>query len=248
MALKKRTTKTGARAPHARKEEPARRSSGTCALCGTSGIAKQTMVRHFETCTQRLPAKSGKVLLLRVSYPYDPRYWLYVEADVRASLQALDDLLRDVWLECCGHMSSFTIAGIHYVVPTDGIMPEYGDRFMHTPIGKVLRPGMRCVYEYDFGSTTELVIDVLAYGPPKAKGGDVCLLARNDAQEFVCSACGRAASLICQECQMEIEGPEDEPRMFFCDSCARSAKAHAHEEDMFMPVVNSPRMGVCGYG
>jgi hypothetical protein len=35
----------------------------------------------------------------------------------------------------------------------------------------------------------------------------------------------------------------DTDNPFFCDSCAEK---HEHEE-MLLPVVNSPRMGVCAY-
>jgi hypothetical protein len=34
------------------------------------------------------------------------------------------------------------------------------------------------------------------------------------------------------------------PNCFFCDKCGKKHKSH---DEMFLPVVNSPRMGVCGY-
>jgi hypothetical protein len=33
-------------------------------------------------------------------------------------------------------------------------------------------------------------------------------------------------------------------RALLCDDCAAD---HEHDEEMFLPVVNSPRIGMCGY-
>lgn len=49
----------------------------------------------------------GRVLLLRAYQTGSPIYWLHVTARREAKLAELDRLLRDVWLECCGHLSEF---------------------------------------------------------------------------------------------------------------------------------------------
>ena len=41
-------------------------------------------------------------------------HWLHLEAPASVQLQLLDDFLRDLWLECCGHLSCFTIDGVRY--------------------------------------------------------------------------------------------------------------------------------------
>lgn len=43
-------------------------------------------------------------------------YWLGVEAKASARLRHLDQFLRRIWLECCGHLSKFEIAGVDYQV------------------------------------------------------------------------------------------------------------------------------------
>lgn len=49
---------------------------------------------------------------------YDKDYWLIIEISENTSLKELDQFLRDIWLECCGHLSAFEIGGIQYeVVP-----------------------------------------------------------------------------------------------------------------------------------
>lgn len=42
------------------------------------------------------------------------RYWLYLEMPARATLTDLDGFLRDIWLECCGHLSAFDIGTVRY--------------------------------------------------------------------------------------------------------------------------------------
>jgi hypothetical protein len=59
-------------------------------------------------------------------------------------------------------------------------------------------------------------------------------LARNNPYIFECDDCGKNASGMCLEC----EG-------FVCDECF---ERHGYGEEMVLDVVNSPRMGVCGYG
>ena len=92
-------------------------------------------------------------------------------------------------------------------------------------------------YEYDFGSTTELRITFLhPVSRPKQRKA-VRLLARNLPLLFECGQCGEAADYVCCECDAMEEYP------FFCEKCMAS---HEHE-GCALPVVNSPRMGVCAY-
>ena len=54
---------------------------------------------------------------------------------------------------------------------------------------------------------------------------------------FACVECGRPATQLCSCCIYEEYA-------FYCDECGEE---HECGEDMMLPVVNSPRMGVCGY-
>jgi hypothetical protein len=101
----------------------------------------------------------------------------------------------------------------------------------------VLRPGLQLNYEYDFGSTTELVLKVVSDFKSNIKTGEVEILARNDPPQIKCSHCDRLATHICTECMYEDEG-------LLCDDCVED---HPCDEEMMLPVVNSPRTGVCAY-
>jgi predicted RNA-binding Zn-ribbon protein involved in translation (DUF1610 family) len=110
---------------------------------------------------------------------------------------------------------------------------------MGSKLASFLAPGMEIGYEYDKGDTTALRIKVMGQYPDVvAPKKSVAVLARNRMPEFPCEACGEnPATQICQECQWDGTG-------WFCESCAAE---HACDADYFMPVVNSPRTGVCGY-
>jgi hypothetical protein len=49
------------------------------------------------------------VFLLKIFSPGQLEFWLFVELSDNCLLSDLDSFLRDIWLECCGHLSSFTI-------------------------------------------------------------------------------------------------------------------------------------------
>ena len=147
---------------------------------------------------------------------------------------ALDTFLRNIWLECCGHMSQFDINGERYV---SGAARELGARTMHVPLEKVFAPGMTCTYEYDFGTTTELKLRVLAERLGARQREAVQVLARNNPPGFPCVVCGKEATQVCTQCIYEDEG-------WLCDTCAPE---HACGDELCLPVVNSPRVGMCGY-
>jgi hypothetical protein len=151
-------------------------------------------------------------------------FWLDIAARPEAKLKDLDSLLRRVWLECCGHLSEF-----------------YGSRrdevSIHRRIDEFLgSTGSRLGYVYDFGSSTELLLSHTGVVEAAAVKG-VRVVARNEAPSWPCDVCGQPARMVCTECTTEGGG--------FC--CETHAVEHPCGEDMLLPVVNSPRMGVCGY-
>ncbi|MEE4359333.1 MAG: hypothetical protein V2I97_22875 [Desulfococcaceae bacterium] len=188
------------------------------------------MTRHMKSCLPKHLEKNGKKSIrafyhVVVTCPYAPVYWLQLKVAADAQLEDLDQFLRQIWLECCGHLSAFSI--------------NRKELSMNKVVGKIFKPGMELLHEYDFGSTTELQIKVIdKYEGPMAKNKAVEILARNAEPEIPCSECGAVPAVeICTECMWDGDG-------WLCKKCA---KKHGCGEDMFLPVVNSPRTGVCGY-
>jgi len=163
-----------------------------------------------------------------------PGYWMYLSIPVNTTLEDLDDFLRDIWLECCGHLSAFTIEGTRYYISP---MREYDERGMKVALGDVLGPGMKFYHEYDFGTTTELTLRVVSELEGEAKSESIQLLARNDPPSIACESCGKIAAQVCAECIWSGKG-------WLCDECALE---HECGEEMLLPVVNSPRVRMCGY-
>lgn len=206
-------------------------SPGTCALCGGE-FAKNRIAKHVVACPRRKPG-GGRWLHLSVQGGYASQYWMHLEASPHATLQDLDFVLRRIWLECCGHMSEFEIEGRQYLFKTY----ERGQRTMKATLGEVLRPGLRFTHTYDFGTSTELVLRVVAEREGGHRAGDVHLLARNAAPPFACGGCGSLATDVCAQCSEGGGG-------WLCKPCGRR---HECGDEMLLPVVNSPRVGQCGY-
>ncbi len=222
---------------------PRQMSKGRCNFCNAT-FSKAAMTKHLKSCKQRKAvseassnkwkSRKTKILHLVVEGRYSPGYWMHLEVPSHATLGDLDGFLRDTWLECCGHLSAFKIEGQTYASePAEMI----DDESMDFALGDVLSPGMKFYHEYDFGTTTDLTLRVLSEREGKIKGKSIQLLARNGPPSITCDSCGKIATQVCCQCNWSGEG-------WLCDECARR---HECGEDMFLPVVNSPRVGMCGY-
>lgn len=159
---------------------------------------------------------------------------MHIEAPEDAKLRDLDGFLRDIWLECCGHLSAFNIKEVSY---SSSPQRDFDERSMAVKLGEVLEAGMKFSHEYDFGTTTELSLRVVSEQEDVMRGKSIRLLARNEPPRIACRSCGKDASNVCAECVWSGDG-------WFCGECAAE---HECGEEMLLPVVNSPRVGMCGY-
>lgn len=224
----------------------AQKIKGKCKYCGKE-YTYSYMSKHLAACKERQErcaaeagTKKSGYFDLAVYPRYDKDYWLFIEINEKATLEDLDMFLRDIWLECCGHMSSFNIEGVSYDsdVEEDDFWGEPSEDMNHK-LSTVLSKGMTFRYEYDFGSTTELMITVVNYTKKASKKEKLTLLSRNNPYEYTCSECGKKpAAIICLECFYESGDG------FLCEDCAQT---HECDEGMRLNVCNSPRMGVCAY-
>ena len=216
-------------------------SYGTCQLCGKR-TSKAGMTRHVKSCAAEHDLPRGRrahLFHLRVEDAYSPVFWLDLEMKAVATLEDLDDFLRGIWLECCGHLSSFDIEGVTYTVAQyrDPLF-AFDERSMDVQLWKVLSPGTRFGHTYDFGTSTELKLRVVGDREGRIGGEPLRLLSRNEPFEWACMVCDGPATEICTYCMYERENP------FLCEV---HAEEHDCEEEALLPVVNSPRMGMCGY-
>ncbi len=207
------------------------------------------MTKHLRTClasedhsfepnnaeSTKKQNRSERLFHLIVEGRYLPQYWMHLEVPAKSTLAALDGFLRDNWLECCGHLSAFRIGQTSFA---SNAFDEMDDESMDVKLERVIIPGAKFFHEYDFGTTTELSLKWVSEREGKARGKPdaVRLLARNDDPLILC-ACGKAATQVCTSCVWNDEG-------WVCDDCGEE---HECGTEMLLPVVNSPRVGMCGY-
>ncbi len=214
-------------------------TNGTCSLCNSS-FSKTKMKAHLKSCKQKHAAPSGKqkptkkAFLILAEGSFLPEYWMYFEVPANVYLKRIDKFLRDTWVECCGHLSAFTIDGKRYRSESG---EYFDDNSMNYSLSKLLDQGTTFDYEYDFGSPTQLGLKVISEYQIEDADSSIKILARNDLPPILCENCGNPATYICTYCEYLEEG-------WLCDECAGE---HECGEEMLLPVVNSPRVGVCGY-
>lgn len=228
---------------------------GKCRCCSKE-FTKTGIIKHLNSCKERIDAeakiKTGKTteyFELLITAKYQKEYWLVIEIEETAKLKDLDQFIRDIWVECCGHLSSFYIDGVLYdSQPSNGDFWGPPSKSMVIQLKKVLSVGMQISYEYDFGSTTELLITVKGHRTGKKKKEPITILSRNNPPEIICSICNNNTAD-----WVNPEGFYDETP-FWCNECIEKRECEEEdeeddyfEEDFFLPICNSPRMGVCGY-
>ncbi len=212
-----------------------RQTSGECYSCGKN-FSKGTMTQHLRRCTgseagpKPLDPTPADAMHILAEGGWRMGYWIHLAVPLTAPLSRLDSFLREIWLECCGHLSAFEINGVRHA-----LSPMEGERSMKVPLNRVVDVGTKFHYEYDYGSTTELKLKALGFWD-RSTNNSVELLARNDPPQIKCEACGtQPATQICTGCD----------GYWLCDTCSED---HDCGEEYLLPNVNSPRVGVCAYG
>jgi hypothetical protein len=211
---------------------------GTCAFCNEV-ITRRSIAKHLENCpkwqeilkTTEFSSRPLEILWhLRVQDAHDKDFWLDLEMVGSASLNKLDKYLRAIWLECCGHLSKFTIGG------WDGLGVGKSRK-----ANSIFEAGLVLRHLYDFGTTSETDIKVVQFreGKPTSKH-PIALLARNLMPEAACQECGQPAIWLCIECLYE-----EDKSGYLCDE---HVEEHPHDNyGEPMQLFNSPRTGMCGY-
>ena len=231
----------------------ATQTKGFCKYCGKE-YTKSGMLRHLTACNKRkirLDAERGKrkcrYFEIVILDKYQKAYWLIVEASENTILKTLDQFIRDIWVECCGHLSAFECNGVEYESYPDP-NPLWGEtsKNMNYRLKDVVQVGDSISYEYDFGATTELILNIHSCRDGEKKNNEVVILSRNNPPKIICSQCEQNEAkwinpmgyddgfFWCEECLKKIDGDEGDEEDYY-------------GPEYFLPICNSPRMGVCGY-
>ncbi|WYD81637.1 MAG: hypothetical protein V8K32_04470 [Candidatus Electrothrix gigas] len=216
---------------------PKKQTRGACAFCGRQ-MTGNGMVKHLSACPKRKeilsaqenkPGKKEKIYHLKIQDAWLIDFWLHLEMCGSATLQELDSYLRSIWLECCGHLSQFSLGS--------GMGEEVA---MDTRISTLFQTGMMLTHIYDFGNSSETQIKVVSEreGKPMTEH-PIYLMARNELPAVETCVCGEPVAWLCFDCANE----EDEVALL----CNKHAKDKKYADYTLMPIVNSPRTGQCGY-
>jgi hypothetical protein len=200
-------------------------SIGKCNNCGIK-LEKNEMINHIQKCAKTTDNQGVEGLIIQLLIEADkmPEYWLLVEGINKATFQQLDSCLRKIWLECCDHLSRFYEMRNQISKQT-------------TFVDYFTKPGITFKYKYDFKSTTALMGKSI-YLRKGSIGKNIRLLAQNLPLVLNCSECNKPAVIVCPYC-IDVK-----PTLF----CAYHAEKHrCSSKETFLPVVNSPRMGICKY-
>lgn len=215
-----------------------KQNKARCSFCGVE-LTKAAMTRHFDKCEKRLELinkaereKRGNELLyhLRIQDAYLKDFWLDIEMRGSAALKDIDSYLRSIWLECCDHLSQFSVG--------DFDTPEIPKS---KKVSDVFSRVIEITHIYDFGTSSYTMIKNMGTreGTPLTTH-PIMLMARNLIPESECIECGQPAAWLCMECMIE-----DDVWGVLCD---KHAKKHPHKNyGKPIRIVNSPRLGMCGY-
>lgn len=127
---------------------------------------------------------------LVISGKYTTAYWLIIEIKETATLEELHAFIRDIWVECCHHFSAFEIDGEEYELCAS-IFSEQSSEDTDYVLKDICSVGQTIAYEYDFGSTTELVIKVHSHRIGGWRNENITFLSHNNPYKIICGQCGK---------------------------------------------------------
>jgi len=205
------------------------KSEGRCLYCDellSQSVIGRHLAKHLEQMEKDAAGKNPANYCHVEVEANEMFLHLLVKGD--ASMKTIDGLLRDIWLECCGHLSGFGHKSFKIKIK---------DR-----VEDVFQPKVKIYHDYDYGTTTRVFLNAKKQYQLNLKE-QIILLSRNEPLKLKCVSCKTEPAInICSVCCYQ-------EMAFFCRKCsAKHAKTCEDFDDYAkMPVVNSPRMGECGY-
>lgn len=214
-----------------------KQSRGSCTFCGKE-MTRGGLSKHLKSCKGRqeaiTEASAGKeqpIYHILAQDAYGGDYWIHLEINGSAKLFDLDRYLRAIWLECCGHLSHFSIGDVWRGDELDDTLAVHNVFSRTDTLGHI--------YDYGTSSQTDIKVVGARKGKPLTKH-PIALMARNHLRAVECQECDKQATNLCIECIYEGDATG-----LLCDDHAES---HPHDDyGEPLPFVNSPRTGMCGY-
>ncbi len=195
-----------------------------CTFCNTKfGI--KAFKNHLEDCiSETQNTKSGYLIEFSSSSYITKKYYsMFAIFGLNCTFKHIDKFLKNKWCECCNHMSILNVCCLT------------NDKFncdsikFNILISKYENAD-HFNYEYDMGTTTKITFKIIKKLDGIETNNNVELVYQNEVHKLKCK-CKKEAlfiyedALVCKECSLLID----------------------EDEEIFTPIVNSPRIGLCGY-
>lgn len=220
-------------------------SRGTCHFC-KGEFDKGKMTQHLKYCKQRMANLKAETSAGAEKLQTDLADLPPAEIEARVTELMTARLQSESGAPLSPEEQSLVAMAARFLQP--GLLFElasgaFDEQDMDIELGKVLKVGRKFSHEYDFGSTTELTLRVVGEREgvvAEDEDGDplaVLVMARNEPPVIPCKVCGEPATKIAPGYFYAADGA-------YCDACAKKSDEY---DDEMLPVVNSPRTGVCGY-
>lgn len=204
-------------------------SKGKCFYCNElleSKELKTHLAKHLKELEKNAKDSETETFCHVEVQAEDMFLHLLVKGDTK--MKTIDTFLKKIWLDCCGHMSGFSHR--HFKISKSDLVEH------------IFEPKVKVQHQYDYGSTTHL--DLIGHKHYQLKEKkELILLSRNEPLKLMCDICKKKiATTLCCVCLWDDES-------FFCDNCSEKHGENCSDYADYasMPIVNSPRMGVCGY-
>lgn len=161
------------------------------------------------------------------------KYWVYIVVPLDYTLHKLDSVIRNIWVECCNHLSEFIVSKDNKINIYIYSNHEQEDKDINQQINLLdVIKNKELVYHYDFDNTTKINIEILDIITNKKNNENILLINRNNEVDINCSNCNNSSNKICSICNK-------------INCCYNSCMC---DNKTLLPLLNSPRMGTCCYG
>jgi len=173
-----------------------------CKVCGNEYTVRG-ITRHIKSCKaiQKDYSKGiYKYYTLKINDFYRSSFFLYVSAVSHLTLGQLDQFLRDIWVECCDHLSCFDYNGKTYNIDDRSTFGIDGENIQ---LKQLVKLGESLSYEYDYGSTTKLEIEVIDELSGGFRDSLIEIFARNELPDYFID-------------NEEFPNPSNSPRIGVC--------------------------------
>ncbi|EFA77942.1 hypothetical protein PPL_08587 [Heterostelium album PN500] len=221
----------------------AKTNKGKCEGCSVTGIIPKEAAQHCQKCPQikqKLNVKGGTATEAFVAIVFGDRvateYWMNVLIPCDTPVYEVEEFLKDIWLECCGHMTTWEGLknGVGEFKDIYGGNEEPDEK--DVAISECVDLGGTVSMDYDMGTTT--TVNLMFYEKINVKMDDpgIRVLIRNTINKPNCKECKKP----------------NHPVHYTCDDCDYSKMCEEcgdgeHEEHSKTTISNSPRSGSCGY-